>query len=170
MTTKASEPELVFRAGTHLYFIIGIFASLFLALGVLIAIKTNEWAFLAVVGGGTAVLYALVSYLKLVIRENGFTYRNLSMNRSVEFAEIIKACFETVHARAAPQGAAAFWVHLGDGTAMKINLRMFPIRAAAVLFSTLERHGISIEVPDTWAAQRMAGQIRAEQDKLRSSS
>jgi hypothetical protein len=167
MAENTSEQQVVFRAGRHLYVIVGIFASLFIALGVLIVLTKGDWTFAAVAGGGTLVLFSLLSYLKLEIREDGFTYRNLSTNRSVEFADIETAYVETIRADVAPQGVAAFWVRLKDEKAMKINLRTFPIRAAALLFTALERQGIPIDVPDTWAAQRMARQIREEQAKLR---
>jgi hypothetical protein len=50
---------------------------------------------------------------------------------------------------------------------VKVNLRTFPVEAAAVLFTALESHGIQIEVPDRWATRRMAEQVRAAQAKLR---
>ena len=52
-------------------------------------------------------------------------------------------------------------------TFLEVNLRLYVIKAAATLFNELERHGIPIEVPNLWAAQRMMNQIRKAQSKLR---
>jgi hypothetical protein len=166
MAEASSEGRAVYRAGLHLFVIVGIFAAFFIALGVVIAVKRSDGTFLAVAGGGTAVLFLLLCWLRLEIRPDGFTYRNLSMNRAVAFADVERAYFETLTADVAPQGVATFWVGLRDGKAIKVNLRTFPIRAAALLFTALERHGIPIDVPNTWAAQRMARQIREEQARL----
>ena len=57
----------------------------------------------------------------------------LTGTRSIEFANIGKAYFESVIGHGIE--VAAFWVHLRDGKRMKINLRTFPIRAAATCYS-----------------------------------
>jgi hypothetical protein len=168
MTQQSPEEAVVFRVSVGVLIIAGIFASVFLALGIIIAITRGDWTVLAVIGAATAIFYALLHYLRLEVRPGGFTYRNLSMNRSIEFAEVEKAYFETMVADVAPQGVATFWVQLRRGRPIKINLRTFPLRAAASLLTALELQGIPIEVPESWAAQRMARQIRKEQPKLRS--
>lgn len=88
MAAKRPQGRVVFRTGIHLFIIIGIFASLFLGLGIAIAIKKGDWTFLGVAGGATAVLFSLLGYLKLEIREDGLSYRNLSTNRSIDFVDI----------------------------------------------------------------------------------
>lgn len=108
-------------------------------------------------------MFSILAYLRLEIWESEFTYRNLRGTRSVEFGEIEKAGVETVTGEGG--SVAVFWVELRNLGKMKINLRTFPIRAAAQLFIALESHAIPINVPDGWAAQRMAGQIREERPK-----
>jgi hypothetical protein len=146
--------------------VVGVSALLFAALGGFIAVKKGDWTFLGVVVVVAAVLFLLLQALRLEIGPTGFKYRNLSGSREVAFADIGRAYFEVVRAEYAPQGVAAFWVERCDGARVKVNLRTFPVEAAAVLFTALESHGIPIEVPDAWAARRMAEQVRAAQAKL----
>src|SRR5260370_10409 len=119
MAQKFGQDGITFHAGMHPVVVISIFASLFLGIGLSIAIKRGNWTFLAGAGGGTLLFFLLLSYLRLEIRKAGFSYRNLSNNRSVDFAEIQTAYFETITAPFAPQGVAAFWIRLRDGTSMK---------------------------------------------------
>jgi hypothetical protein len=81
---------------------------------------------------------------------------------------ISRAYIEVVLTTKTPQGAASFWVDRRGGERVKVNLRSFPVEAAAVLFNALESHGLQVEVPDEWASDRMLKQIRAAQAKLRS--
>jgi hypothetical protein len=164
------EPSIgsrVYRAGIHLFAVVGVFTSLFAVLGLFIAVKKGDWTFLAVVVGVAAVLFLLLQVLRLEVGPSGFRYRNLSGSREVAFADVGRAYFEVVRAKNAPQGVAAFWVERRDGERVKVNLRTFPVEAAAVLFTALEAYGIQIEVPDAWATRRMAEQVRAAQAKLR---
>ena len=163
---SSTRPE-VYRAGLHVLAVVGVFASFFAALGVLGAVKKGDWTFLAVVVGGFGVLFLLLQVLRLEVGPDGFKYRNLSGSREVAFAQVARAYITVVRAGKAPQGAAVFWVERRDGRRVKVNLRTFPIRAAAALFTALESHGIPIEVSDEWAARRMADQVRAEQAKRR---
>jgi hypothetical protein len=162
---KLPPDGVVFRAGLHLYVLVGLLVSLFIGLGIAVAIRREDWTFLAVAGGGAVVLFLLLLVLRLEVRHEEFAYRNLSGSRTVPFTDIERAYFETVHADAAPQGVAVFWVEVRGGKRVKVNLRTFPIRAAALLFATLERHGVPIQVPDTWAAKRMNRQVREEMAK-----
>jgi len=157
----------VYRVGAHLLAIGGVFASLFAALGIAIAVKKGDWMFLMVDIGVVAVLFLLLQVLRLEVRSDGFKYRNLSGSREVLFAEVSRAYIEVVRASRAPQGVGVFWVERRDRGRVKVNLRTFPIQAAAALFTALEMHGIQIEVPDEWAARRIADQVRAEQAKMR---
>jgi hypothetical protein len=157
----------VYRAGIQLFAVVGVLASLLAALGVFIVVKKGDWTFLAVVVGVTAVLFLLLRVLRLEVGPAGFKYRNLSGSREVGFADVGRAYFEVVRAGNAPQGVAAFWVERRDGERVKVNLRTFPVEAAAVLFTALEAHGIQVEVPDAWATRQMAEQVRAAQAKLR---
>lgn len=90
----------------------------------------------------------------------------MSGSRDICFTEIRRAYLEITRTRHALHGVATFWVEQNDGMRVKVNLRTFPLEAAAVLFTALEAHGIQIEVPDEWAARRMAEQVRVAQAKL----
>jgi hypothetical protein len=151
---------LAFRAGRHLYAVIGVFVSLFSALGALIVVKRGDWTFLAVVVA--AALFLLLQVLRLQVGFDGFKYRNLSGSREVAFAEVGRAYMDVVRSQHSPQGVARFWIERRDGRRVKVNLRTFPVQAAASLFTALEAHDIQIEVPDEWAARRMVEQIRAK--------
>jgi hypothetical protein len=100
------------------------------------------------------------------VSAHGIAYRNLSGSRRLLFDELDRAYFTVVHSKATPQGVAVFWLQPREGKAVKVNLRTFSIDAAAVLFTALDNHGISIEVPDVSAARRMAQQIRNQQQKM----
>ena len=167
MDGEFSTGSQVYRVDIHLLVVVGIFASLLAALGVFIALKKGDWTFLGVVVGVAAVLFLLLQVPRLEVGPAGFKYRNLSGSREVAFADIIRAYFVVVRAQYAPQGVAVFWVERRDGGRVKVNLRTFPVEAAAVLFTALESHGIQIEVPDAWATRRMAEQVRAAQANLR---
>ena len=148
-------------------FVVGICAAMFTVLGAIIAVKKGDWSFLAIVILVAASFVLLLQILRLEIGPTGFKYRNLSGSREVAFAEVGRAYFEVVRTDLARQGAAAFWVERRAGSRVKVNLRTFPTEAAAVLFTALEEHGVQIEVPEAWAARRMAEQVRAAQSKLR---
>ncbi len=168
MDGEFSTGSQVYRVGIHLLVVVGIFASLLAALGVFIALKKGDWTFLGIIIAVAAVLFLyLLQVPRLEVGPAGFKYRNLSGSREVAFADIGRAYFEVVRAQYAPQGVAVFWVERRDGGLVKVNLRTFPVEAAAVLFTALESHGIQIEVPDAWATRRMAEQVRAAQAKLR---
>ncbi len=168
MTDNDAKSPCVFRVGVHLIILVGLLAGLALAVGLGEGLARGRWTPFAVLAALTALWYLLLAYLRLEIRLDGFSYRNLSGNLFVPFADVEKGYFQTVHGGYAPQGVAFFWVQPRGGKPFKVNLRTFPIRAAAVLFAALDRHGIPIDVPDTWSARRMADQIRAEQKKLES--
>jgi hypothetical protein len=157
----------VYRVGVHLFAVVGVFAFLFVVLGVFLVLKKGDWTFLAVVVGVAVVLFLLLQVPQLEVGRDTFKYRNLSGSREVAFTDVARAHIQVVRATKAPQGVAAFWVERHDGGRVKVNLRTFPIQAAAALFTELERHDIQIDVPDEWAARRMADQVRAAQAKLR---
>lgn len=166
MPDDARNVTFTYRAGVHLYVLIGIPATILFAIAVAAGVRTGDWKMAAVVVATVAVWFALLAILKLEIRTDGFRYRNLTGVRSIQFADIEYAYFVTLRSSHTPQGVASFWVRSRSGAATKVNLRTFPIRAAAVLFAALDAHQIPIQVPDTWAARRMAKQIRDAQAKL----
>jgi len=123
-------------------------------------VKRGDWTFLGVVIALAVLFFLLLRILRLEIGPAVFKYRNLSGSREVAFADIGRAYFEVLHARNAPQGVAAFWVERRGSSRVKVNLRTFPIEATAVLFTALESHSLQIEIPDLWAARRMAVSTR----------
>ena len=166
-TGPAAEASAAFRADRRLYVVIGLFTSFFAVLFLFVTIKRPErWPILAGVCGATVALFLCPSRLRLEITPDTFHYRNLSTSRTEKFSDIDRAYFQTIHSTHTPGGVAAFWIRPKQGKPVKVNLRTFPIEAAAVLFAALDEHGIPIDVPDTWAARRMARQIRECQAKL----
>jgi hypothetical protein len=157
----------VYRAGTHMLVVVGVFAVLFVGLGTAVLVARGDWKALAVAASFFAALFLLLPLLRLEIGPAGFRYRNLSGSREVAFADIRRAYFEVVEDGYAPWGVAAFWVERRTGGRVKVNLRTFSVEGAAALFTALEQHGVVIEVPDRWAARRVAHQVRAAQAKMR---
>lgn len=158
---------VVFRVSKRVYVIVGVFVGLFAALGILIMIKEpTEGMFFAIDCTVGVVLFAGMSRLRLEIRHDGIHFRNLTSNRFLSYTDIAGAYLKVVTTRKAPQGVAAFWLRTKDGRRTKINLRSFPIQAAALLFTELERRDIPIDIPDHWTARRMVSQIRACQEQL----
>lgn len=155
-----------YTAGTHLYVLLGVFFSFFLALGVALFIKRGDWSFIAISVGGALLSFALLRILLLEISRSWFKYRNLTGTRTVMFGHVADAYIEVTRYTKAPQGIASFWIQLRNGDRFRINLRTFPVEAAAVLFSRLNEHGVVVTVPDKWAARRMAEQIYVAQAKL----
>lgn len=161
MGDESPAKSQTFRAGGHLYIVIGILSILFVGLGVAIGVSRGNWTFLAVAAAAATVLFLLLQVLRLEVGPAGFKYRNLSGSREVAYADVSRAYFEVVRAEGAPRPAVAFWVDRRVGGRVKVNLRTFPIRAAAALFTALETHGISVEVPDEPEAHRVNDQIKA---------
>ncbi len=157
----------VYGVGIHLLVVVGILASVLAAFGVLIGLKKGDWTSLGVVVAVAAVLFLLLQVPRLEVGPAGLKYRNLSGSREVAFADIGRAYLAVVRTQYAPQGVAVFWIERRDGGRVKVNLRTFPVEAAAVLFTALESHGLQIEVPEAWATRRMAEQVRAAQVELR---
>ncbi len=129
-----SDAPFVARAQGRAYLAAGLFGGFFVLTGFLVTRESAQaWPLLAVAGAVAAVLLA--------------------------GEEIERAYFETVVNRAAPQGLAMFWIRPKQGNALRINLRAFSDAAPALLLAALERHGISIDIPDTLAARRMAHEV-----------
>ena len=133
MWGKSSTGSAVYRAGAHLFAVVGVFTALFAALGVLLAVQKGNWTFLVVVVVVTAVLFLLLQVLRLEVAPTGFRYRNLSGSRDVAFGDIGRAYLEVVRAKNAPQGVAAFWVERRDGGRVKLRAALAdgrPLRRA----------------------------------------
>ncbi len=155
-----SDAPFVARAQGRAYLAAGLFAGFFVLTGFLVTRESAQaWPLLAVAGAVAAVLLAGLAVLRLEVGPRGIRYRSLTTRCSLRFEEIERAYFETVVNRAAPQGLALFWIRPKQGKALRINLRVFSDAAPALLLAALERHGISIDIPDTLAARRMAHEV-----------
>ena len=144
-----------FRAAGRPYAMVGVLTGFFLGLGAL-ATWENGGAWPVVAIAGCAGLYLVIKllYLRLEVTADGVRYRTLRADRRWGFADLERGYFQTVVNRAAPQGVRSFWLKPKAGPAINIDLQTLPVRAAAVLFGALQRHGIPIDVPDNPTPQR----------------
>jgi hypothetical protein len=156
----------VFRALVRLYVFVTALTLFFLTLTVLTAIKKGDWWPVVYPPLFASPLYALLMWLRLDVDADGFSYRGPLGTRRVVYTDVTRAYFETIRSGNAPQGVTHFYVQLRSGENVSIKLRCFPIRAAAWILTALERHQVPIDVPETWSARNMHGQILAEQKKL----
>lgn len=155
-----------YRAGAHLLVVVGLLSAFFCGLGLLIFRNSGDGTFLAFSGIGTIVLFALLRILRLEIGKTWFKYQNLGGSRTVLLNHVTGACVEVGRHSKALHGVAGFYLELRNGQRQKINLRTFPVEAAAVLFSTLDAHGVDVTASEEWAARRMMEQVRAAQARL----
>lgn len=112
-----------------------------------------------------AALMLMLFAMRLEIGISKFRYQQLHVVHDVAYRNISRAFIEVEYYLKAPQGAAFFWVQLRDGQRIKLLVKMFPLRAVALLVSRLEANGIPLEVEDAWAARVMADAIRKGQAK-----
>src|SRR5262245_25176970 len=134
---RSPENNMVFvaRASLSLYFVFGFFCAVFLAIFLWIGFKKNDWTGAFVVSAIVIVGAGCLRWLRLEITQDEIHYRNLSSNVHLRFDEIEGAYFDVLQAAKAPQGVARFWIKPRTESARKINLKTFPLRASAVLFS-----------------------------------
>jgi len=169
MSYDAVSHKVVFRHGTcgkHPRLTMGISLTLFLAACGVAVFKGGQWGFLTLPCGLAVFAYSHLVYIKLEIWESGFNHRDLSGNHAIEFAQIDHVLFETVNTG---EGYAApeFSVRLNGRTErMKIPIGMFPIRASALLFASLEHHGIPIRLDGSRYVESTMRQIREAQSEL----
>jgi hypothetical protein len=158
MSTLPLKQPVVFRAGRHLYVIVGIFAALFVGIGVAAGGKSGDWAMAAGAVGIFGTLLGAVGYLRWEFNTEGFAYRSIMRNRYVAYDQIERGRFLSIVTEGAERGAY-FEVVLKDGSTMKLSLRSFAVQAAGLLFSVFERLNIPIDEPQTRATRRMFDQI-----------
>ena len=115
MPNNIYERKIIFRCGPGLYLSVGTVFVLF----VCEAIRTGNWRSRALPIGVSAVVLFVLTYLKLEIRRSGLTYRSLITNRSIEFAQIERACLEP--ASIASESAPPFSIELRNGDRVKIR-------------------------------------------------
>lgn len=123
----------------------------------------HHWLFLTLLCGLAVSLYASFALLKFEIWESGFSHRSLLSNHVFEFAQIDDASFETA---SVGEGypAPIFSVRLrGEVDMKKVPIGMFPVRAAALLFTRFERCGIQIREDGSPLVQSTIRQIREVQ-------
>lgn len=152
---------LVARATARAYRAAGLFGGFFLLLGVVVTYENRgSWPVLVAAGGVAVLMLANLAYARLAIDAEGIRYRTLRTNRALKFSEIKRAYVEAAVNRSAPQGVATFWIQPTEGKRLNISLQTFPIAAVGAMLAALEQHGVPLDVPDTWVAQRMAREIR----------
>ena len=168
MSGDAVAQKVVFRHGTsgkHPGLTIAIAVACFLGACVVAVVKGSHWVFLPMPCSFAVLLYSYLVYIKLEIWETGFSHRNLSGHHSFEFAQIDDALFETAKAGegyAAPELSVRL---RGETERMKIPIGIYPIRASALLFASLERHGIPIRLDGTRCVESTMRQISEVQSK-----
>ena len=159
-------------AAVSLYVIVSVATVIFGALGVLIVVRQpGQWQFLALVVAIAGILFACLRFLRLEVSPAGITYRNIFGNSFVQFAEIERAFYQVNLPdnpinREKPVAQVKFLLQAKNGKAKKLNIRVFPLKPVAVLFSALESRKIPIEVPPFRAALRMDEEIRKCQAKI----
>lgn len=156
----------IYGAGGHLLIVVGLASAFFCGLFLLVFLKTGQWMPLTLACAGSLVGFLLLRTLRLELSPSWFKYRNLSGAHTVVYSQIADAYFDVVRRSQAPQGVSRFWIALRQGQHVKVNLRTFPVEAAARLFTAIEAQGVEVRVPDEWAARRVADQVRAAQAKL----
>ena len=161
MPSSSMNQPVAYRAGLHLFVVVGIFAALFIGIGIAVAGKRGDWTMLAGAAGVFAVLFGVVGYLRWEIGPDGFAYRSVMTNRYIAYDQIEKGRFVTIVVNDVETRNAVFELQLKDGSTMKVSLRSFPVRAAGHLFDNFERSGIPVDEPQTGAARRMFDQIEA---------
>jgi|GEM_PF-4427899 len=156
-----------FGIGTHLRVVCAIGMLFFVGLALAIFLKKGHAGPLVAALAGAAILVGFLASLRLEISRSGFKTASATGSRTVQFGHVTRAWIEVARMAKAPQGVPVFWIELRNGQAHKIPLRVFPLQAAALLFSALEAHGVQVEVADDWAARRMSDQVRSAQARAR---
>lgn len=159
-----------YGASGNLYFLVGMLATLFLGIFSAVARKDGNWIPAYATCGIAVALLAMLQLIRFTIGPDGFVMRKPLSTETIDFADVTRAYFIVTYGRRTPQGVGDFCVQTKDGKEHPLNARIYPITAAAELFDALDRHGIPIEVPDLWAANRMVNEIRRAQAKLRAKS
>jgi hypothetical protein len=167
MSTPYLTPTRRFGVGMNLLVVVTLFALFLGGLGLAVGLKRGDWTIFAIVVVVIVMMAVMLSVLRLEFSRSGFFYRNISGSTSVAWSNVTGATVQVVHHGKSPRGVAVFWITLRSGPPLKVNLRTFPVEAAAILFSSIEAQGIAIEVPNDTAARRMVDQVRAAQGKRR---
>lgn len=165
MRVRPAQFQQTFRVDPRLLGIVAIAPGFFLILGALIVVKNGQWGLLNFALGTGVLLYFLLRSLRLEVSEGGLQYTSVFGSTRVQFGQVARAYISVARDVKAPQGVAFFWIQQRGAEPLKINIRLFPIRASALVFSALEAHGVQVSVPGQWAAKRMHEQILAARAK-----
>lgn len=155
-----------FGISTNLRVVSAIGMLFFVGLALALFLKKGHTGPLVVALGASAVFGWFLASLRLEISRSWFKTASATGSRTVHFGHVTRAWIEVVRMGKSPQGVPVFWIELRNGQALKIPLRVFPVQAAALLFSGLEAHGVQVEVADAWAARRMNDQVRSAQAQI----
>ena len=142
------------------YVVIGVIYLVVGGIGLLAGLVKGEWTGFSITSAIALSFLAALWRARLQVEPPSIVYQTLFSRREIAYADIADAFFETVRSGFAPQGAAKFFLRLKNGKTLGINLRLFPIETAALLFQHLEARHIPLAAPATWAARRMHDQIQ----------
>ena len=165
MSASAAGKKIVFRHGTfNIHPVLASAALLcLLAVALIAALTLRSWLFVTALCFFALSLYASVVYLKFEIWESGFSFSSLSRRRVFEFAQIADALFETAEVGEG-YSSPVFSLRLkGEDERKKVPIGIFPSRAAGLLFTALERHGIQIRHDGSRLVEDSMRQIREVQ-------
>jgi hypothetical protein len=157
-------------AGGNLYFLVGVLATIFLGVSFVVARKNGDWTLFYIFSPILLGLLLVLQLIRFQIGPDGFVLRTPLSSKTVDFGDLSRAYFVVIYGGSTPQGVGSFCVETKDGKKIDTNLRLYTIKAAAALFDELDRHGIPIEVPNLWAANRMVNEIRRAQTRIRAKS
>ena len=148
-------------ASVALYVIVTIAAVFFLSLGTVIVVeKPGQWQLLAVSAAVTAVLYVCLRVMRLEVAADGITYRSIFGTQFAGFSEIERAYYKAdTYDPQKPVSRVRLFLQTRAGNTARLNLRVFPIEAAAICLLALEDHDIEVEKSSFLAARRFDDQI-----------
>jgi len=163
MWNPNSNATLTFRTSVSRLVIFALVTILVtVAVALQISIESNWWIAVGFFGVAFLVIRTVrMASSRFDMRPSGFTYRISPNTRTVEFAEIEKARFESFRF----SEKYSFYVQLRNGQRVEMDLRPFPEGAGAALLTALEYHRIPIEQSDTFAAKWAVRRIRDAQAK-----
>jgi hypothetical protein len=170
MESTPNRTARTFGHSWNLYIPVGLLATLFLAIFIGVARKEGNWIPVYITVGIVVALLLMFQLIRFQIGPDGFVYRTPLTSTTIDFADLSRGYFGVTYTGKTPQGVGKFCVETKDGKTFDLKLRIYTIKAAAALFDELDHHGIPIEVPDLWAANRMVNEIRRAQARMQAKS
>jgi hypothetical protein len=159
------ENATAYRTDEGTYLIIAIIGGPLFAGGLVAAIRSNDWALCLIPIALVAPFVAAAAWVRLEIGSNGVRYRGVFRWWFVRYEDIDHAEFGTEQASSAAAGIAPFLFVLSDESEESLNLKPFPLHAAARLLVALEHQGIGVDVSDGRPVQRMWNAFQAAREK-----